>query len=91
MVLILVSEHCYIPIFVIRPYDDIIRWTVLQIITTSILAFGIINKSILANIAFITMMVKILIWCWFLWMECHIKQNIVREQLPYEQRQPRNV
>ena len=86
MVLMLLSEQSYVPIFVTRIYNSIPQWPLVQI-GIYILFTMTLNNPIVQT----TIVVKILLWVWFLWIEIKIKNNIIREQLPYTERQPRTV
>ena len=86
MVLMLVSEQSYVPIFVTRIYNSIPQWPLIQI-GIYILFITTLNNTIIQT----TIVAKILLWIWFLWIEITIKNNIIREQLPYTERQPRTV
>jgi hypothetical protein len=86
MVIMLVSEQCYIPIFATRIYDGIPIWPAAQILIYGLFTFTLKNIIIVVTIA-----LKISIWSWFLWIEFRIKNKIVREELAYMERQPRTV
>lgn len=86
MVIMLVSEHCYIPIFVTRIYDSIPQWSLIQIVIYIVFASTLHSPLIQA-----TLVMKIVIWLWFLWIEIQIKNNIIREEPSYVERQPRTL
>jgi hypothetical protein len=86
MVIMMVSEQCYIPIFVTRIYDGMPQWPAIQITMYTLLLYTINNPVVIVSIT-----IKIIIWTWFLWIEFKIKNKIIREELPYIQRQPRTV
>ena len=86
MVLMLVSEQCYVPIFVTRVYDSIPIWPLTQLGIYILFTFTLTHPAVI-----VTVVLKILVWTWFLWIEIKIKNNIIREELPYTLRQPRTV
>jgi len=86
MVIMLVSEQCYIPIFVTRIYNGIPQWPAIQITLYALFVYTINNAVVIVSIV-----VKIALWTWFLWIEIKIKNKIIREELPYTKRQPRTV
>lgn len=86
MVIMLVSEQCYIPIFATRIYDGIPQWPAVQIII-----YGLFTATLQNTIIVFTIALKIVLWIWFLWVEFRIKNKIIREELEYTERQPRTV
>ena len=86
MVTMLVSEQCYVPIFVTRIYNGIPLWPLIQITIYVLFVYTMTNAVVMATVA-----IKIIIWTWFLWIEFKIKNKIIREELPYTTRQPRTV
>ena len=86
MVIMMVSEQCYIPIFATRIYNDIPQWPAIQITLYILFAYTMKNVVVIVSIV-----IKIALWTWFLWIEFKIKNKIIREELPYVERQPRTV
>ena len=86
MVIMMVSEQCYIPIFATRIYNDIPQWPAIQIALYILFAYTMKNVVVIVSIV-----IKIALWTWFLWIEFKIKNKIIREELPYVERQPRTV
>jgi len=88
MVIMMVSEQCYIPIFVTRIYDGIPQWPAIQITMYALFIYSLTYRNV---VVVATIIIKIITWTWFLWIEFNIKNKIIREELPYTERQPRTV
>ncbi len=88
MVIMLVSEQCYIPIFVTRIYDGIPQWPAIQITLYALFVYSLTYRN---AVVIVSILVKMALWTWFLWIEIKIKNKIIREELPYTERQPRTV
>ena len=85
-VLLTTNDHCYIPIFTSRIYDSMAVWSVVSAAAYACMAYSVSNAVVATAFG-----VKCFIFLWFTWMEMKIKGNIIREELPYEERQPRTV
>lgn len=85
-VLLTTNDHCYIPIFTTRIYDSMTFWSVVSAAAYACMAYSMSNAVVATAFG-----VKCFIFLWFTWMEMKIKGNIIREELPYEERQPRTV
>jgi len=86
VVLCMVNEQCYIPIFTTRIYDSITTWPLVTAIANILLALTIRN-----TVVFATLYIKAVCFAWFAWIEFSIRHTLVREELPYQERHPRTV
>jgi hypothetical protein len=86
MALVLISEHCYLPLFSERIQNSYWKWVLCNIILNTLFLLTI--KNILVDIILV---LKICFHTWFLYMEIKLNYNIVREKEPYDGRHPRIV
>ena len=86
MALILVSEHCYLPMFVERMQDTYWKWPFINIILNALFLW--LLPSLIVQISLI---IKIVIHVLFMYIEIKLVHNIVREVEPYDGRHPRIV
>lgn len=86
VVLFMVNEQCYMPVFSTRVFDSVIYWPLLTAILNICFALTINNIVVIGTLA-----VKAFIFVWFSWIEFKCLRHLIREELPYEERQPRTV
>ena len=86
VVLMMVNEQTYLPVFTTRVYDSVVAWPLVTMLANALLAITLRNHVVIA-----TLVAKSLIFLWFAWIEFSIRGNLVREELPYQERQPRTV
>jgi len=89
-VVMLVSEHCYIPMFQVRPAYNLIVWCCLNILINMILFYIITAQSntYFQLVGNITCLIKTIFHIWYLIIEIQLKNNVVRK-IEYQIRQPR--
>ena len=86
VVLFMVNEQAYMPVFATRVYDSVIYWPLVTALTNVVFALTVHNTVVVATLA-----VKCGLFLWFTWIEFRCRTNLIREELPYEERQPRTV
>ena len=82
----MVNEQAYLPVFGTRVYDSVIYWPLVTALTNVAFALTVQNTVVV-----ITLGIKCGIFLWFTWIEFRCRNNLIREELPYEERQPRTV
>jgi len=86
VVLLMVNEQCYMPVFATRVYDSVVVWPLCTVAAN--VAFAV---SVRHNVVIATLAVKCALFLWFAWIEFTIRHRLIREEAPYEERQPRTV
>ena len=86
VVLFMVNEQAYMPVFATCVYDSVIYWPLVTALTNVVFALTVHNTVVVATLA-----VKCGLFLWFTWIEFRCRTNLIREELPYEERQPRTV